>query len=97
MIETIKDTIEKTPAELVADIYQRGVLLSGGGAMLRGLPGSDSRRDKNSGLRDRRSSYGRGARTGIVVEDLDRLASSFDSRNKIRPIALNETHYGAQI
>lgn len=35
--EEIKSTIEITPPELVADIYQRGIVLCGGGAMLRGL------------------------------------------------------------
>lgn len=35
--EEIKSTIEITPPELVADIYQRGIILCGGGAMLRGL------------------------------------------------------------
>ncbi|MFA5051188.1 MAG: rod shape-determining protein [Patescibacteria group bacterium] len=35
--ESIHDTIEATPPELVADIYERGLVLSGGGALLRGL------------------------------------------------------------
>ncbi|MBU4331559.1 rod shape-determining protein [Patescibacteria group bacterium] len=33
----IRDTIESTPPELVADIYSRGIVLSGGGALLKGL------------------------------------------------------------
>ncbi|MCX7779059.1 MAG: rod shape-determining protein [Patescibacteria group bacterium] len=37
IVEAISDTIEKTPPELVADILNRGILLSGGGAMLKGL------------------------------------------------------------
>lgn len=37
MIEDIKATIEVTPPELVADIYERGMILAGGGAMLRGM------------------------------------------------------------
>ena len=75
IIETIKDTIEKTPAELVADIYQRGVLLSGGGAMLRGLPEaiSDEIKIPVYAADDPLTAVVRG--TGIVVEDLDRLAS----------------------
>ena len=35
--EAIKETLEKTPPELSADIIDRGITLSGGGAMLRGL------------------------------------------------------------
>jgi rod shape-determining protein MreB len=37
MIENIKSTLEATPPELVADIYERGIYLTGGGALLRGL------------------------------------------------------------
>ncbi len=37
MVENIKATIESTPPELVADIYERGIVLTGGGALLRGL------------------------------------------------------------
>jgi len=37
MIETIKTILETTPPELVSDIYERGLYLSGGGALLRGL------------------------------------------------------------
>lgn len=37
IIEGIKSTLEITPPELVADIYQRGMILAGGGALLAGL------------------------------------------------------------
>jgi len=37
IIDGIKSTLEITPPELVADIYQRGMVLAGGGAMLAGL------------------------------------------------------------
>ena len=37
IIIAIKDVIEQTPPEIVADLYQRGMILSGGGAGLRGL------------------------------------------------------------
>lgn len=37
IIENIKATLEVTPPELVADIYERGVVISGGGALLRGF------------------------------------------------------------
>jgi len=37
IIENIKATLEVTPPELVADIYERGIILMGGGAMLKGL------------------------------------------------------------
>ncbi|MDD4332915.1 MAG: rod shape-determining protein [Patescibacteria group bacterium] len=37
IIESIKITLETTPPELVADIYEHGIYLTGGGALLRGL------------------------------------------------------------
>ena len=37
IIENIKATLEVTPPELVADIYERGIILIGGGALLKGL------------------------------------------------------------
>ncbi|MBR4295353.1 MAG: rod shape-determining protein [Clostridia bacterium] len=38
IIDCIKTTLEITPPELSADIYDTGVTLAGGGALLRGLP-----------------------------------------------------------
>jgi len=37
IIENIKTTLETTPPELVSDIYEHGIILAGGGALLRGL------------------------------------------------------------
>jgi len=37
IIENIKTTLETTPPELVSDIYEHGIVLAGGGALLRGL------------------------------------------------------------
>lgn len=37
IVEQIKMTLELTPPELTADIHERGILLSGGGALLRGI------------------------------------------------------------
>lgn len=37
MIEAIKYTLENTPPELAADIMERGIMLTGGGALIRGL------------------------------------------------------------
>lgn len=37
IVEAIKDTLECTPPELSSDIIDRGIMLSGGGALLRGL------------------------------------------------------------
>ena len=37
IIETIRTTLENTPPELSSDIYDNGIMLSGGGALLAGL------------------------------------------------------------
>ena len=37
IIESIKTTLEKTPPELAADIMEKGIMLAGGGALLKGL------------------------------------------------------------
>lgn len=37
IVEAVHSVLEKTPPELAADIAERGIVLTGGGAMLRGL------------------------------------------------------------
>jgi len=37
IIGTIKETLERTPPELAADVGQRGIMLAGGGSLLRGF------------------------------------------------------------
>jgi rod shape-determining protein MreB len=37
MVEVARRTLEKTPPELVSDIIDRGIALTGGGALLRGM------------------------------------------------------------
>ena len=37
IVDAIKGTLEKTPPELASDIIDRGIMLTGGGALLRGL------------------------------------------------------------
>ncbi len=38
ILDVIKNTLEETPAELSADLVDRGIMLAGGGSLLRGLP-----------------------------------------------------------
>jgi len=37
IIEAVKTTLERTPPELAADIVDKGIVLAGGGALLRNL------------------------------------------------------------
>ncbi|MBW4698529.1 MAG: rod shape-determining protein [Aphanocapsa lilacina HA4352-LM1] len=39
IVEAVKRTLEQAPPELAADIYDRGIVLAGGGALLKGLDG----------------------------------------------------------
>lgn len=73
VIENIKATIESTPPELVADIYEHGILLSGGGALLHGLDAAIGAETKIPVhiTDDPLTAVVRG--TGIVLEDLDVL------------------------
>lgn len=73
LIETIRGTIESTPPELVADIYERGIMLTGGGALLQGLDSAISQEVKVPVhvADDPQTAVVRGA--GIVLEDFDNL------------------------
>jgi rod shape-determining protein MreB len=37
IVSAVKDTLERTPPELAADLGERGIVLAGGGSLLRGL------------------------------------------------------------
>ena len=37
LVHGVKGVLERTPPELAADIYDRGIVLTGGGSLLRGL------------------------------------------------------------
>jgi rod shape-determining protein MreB len=37
IVDAIKRTLERTPPELAADIVERGIMLAGGGALVRGI------------------------------------------------------------
>jgi rod shape-determining protein MreB len=38
IVDAVKVTLDKTPPELAADVMERGIVLAGGGALLKGLP-----------------------------------------------------------
>jgi rod shape-determining protein MreB len=71
IVDNIKLVIENTPPELVADIYERGIALSGGTASLRGLDRKISEQVSIPVriIDDPLTSVVRG--TGIVLEDID--------------------------
>ncbi|MBU1203094.1 rod shape-determining protein [Patescibacteria group bacterium] len=73
IVENIKATIENTPPELVADLYEKGMVLSGGGALLRGLDTLISQETKMPvHITDEPlTAVVRG--TGKILDDLDNL------------------------
>lgn len=73
IVNAIKTIIEETPPELLADVMQRGIILAGGGSLIRGL---DSLIASETGIStiimdDPLTAVVRG--TGIVLEDLENL------------------------
>ncbi len=73
IVEAVRQTMEETPPELVADIMEKGIVVCGGGALLRGLDQliSTSTRTAVHIADDPLTSVVRG--TGLVLEDLENL------------------------
>jgi len=71
IVDTIKDSIDEAPPEIVADLIDSGVCLAGWGAQLHGLPErlSDELRLRVWVAEDPMTCVARGA--GIVLTDLD--------------------------
>lgn len=71
LVEAVKEVIETTPPEVLSDVMSRGIVLSGGGALLRGL---DELLAKEVGVpvyvaNDPLTAVARGA--GIVLENME--------------------------
>jgi len=71
LIEAIKEVLETTPPEIIADVMERGVSLVGGGALIHGLPEflSSSLGVNVTVAPDPLTAVVRG--TGIVLNDLE--------------------------
>ena len=61
IVDAVRATLDQTPPELAGDIMDRGIVLTGGGALLRGLD-DGSGRDRDAGARGRRPADLRGPR-----------------------------------
>ncbi len=73
IIDAVKETIENTPPELIADIMSRGIMMVGGGGLLRGL---DRLLEEETKMpikveEDPLTTVARG--TGIILEDIEKL------------------------
>ncbi len=71
LVEAVREVLEMTPPEILADIMQRGIYLAGGGALLKGLKELLSQ-EVNIPVHvcaDPLTAVARG--TGIILEDID--------------------------
>ncbi|PIP51479.1 rod shape-determining protein [Candidatus Berkelbacteria bacterium CG_4_10_14_0_8_um_filter_35_9_33_8] len=73
IVEAIKNALEEAPPELAADIYEKGIFLAGGGALLKGMDKliNSVTKTKVNIVDDPLTAVARG--TGFVLEDLDNL------------------------
>ncbi|MEG0895404.1 MAG: rod shape-determining protein [Oscillospiraceae bacterium] len=79
VLEAIRITLEKTPPELSADIIDQGIMLTGGGALLRGL---DSLINQETGMIVKIAENALDCvalGTGKVLENIDKLQSVFST------------------
>jgi rod shape-determining protein MreB len=73
IINNIKSVVEDTPPELLADVMQRGIILAGGGSLIRGMDKLVANQTEMPVrmMEDPLTAVVRG--TGIVLEDLENL------------------------
>ncbi len=87
IVNNIKTLIEETPPELISDIMQRGIAISGGGSLIRGL---DKLLSTQTGMPVKRvddplTAVVRG--TGIVLDDMDTLKEVLIEDEQNRPLS----------
>lgn len=83
IVEAVREALENTPPELSADIMERGIMLAGGGSLLRGL---DQLISDETGLpvhvaEDPLTCVAMG--TGKALDEMDRLRSVIQSTDNI--------------
>lgn len=85
IVGEIKAAVEQTPPELLADIMEKGIYLSGGGALLRGLDTLIAKETKipTSIVEDPLTAVVRGA--GMVLENLDELQEVLLEDDELEP------------
>ena len=84
IVDVVKQTLEKTPPELASDIMEKGIILAGGGALIRNL-------DKLLSIKTEMPVYiAEGALdcvvkgTGKTIEDLEKLKTALVNARKRR-------------
>ena len=80
LVEVIREIVEQTPPELLGDIMKRGIVLSGGGSLLRGID-EIINRETSIAVKiadDPLTAVARG--TGVVLEDISKYKDLLASR-----------------
>ena len=85
IVDLVKDTLDGTPPELIADLMETGICLAGGGSLLKGMA---ERLSEETNMRawvaqDAMTCVARGA--GKVLEELDTLREVLVSTDDRRP------------
>ncbi len=85
IVDLIKDTLDETPPELIADLMETGICMAGGGSLLKGLAErvSDEVNMQAWVAQDSMTCVARGA--GKVLEELDLLREVLVSTDARRP------------
>ena len=85
IVDVIRDTLDETPPELIADLMETGICLAGGGAQLKGMAEriSDETNMRAWLAQDSMTCVARGA--GKVLESLDVLREVLVSTDDRRP------------
>ena len=86
IVNTIKTIIEETPPELLSDIMQRGIILAGGGGLIRGLDKLIANETKIpvKKMEDPLTAVVRG--TGVVLDDLENLREVLIENDQRAPL-----------
>ena len=79
IVDAVKVTLDKTPPELAADIMTKGIVVTGGGALLHGLQRAPERRDRDADHHRRQPAVLGRERLGHVPRELRRAQGRADS------------------
>jgi rod shape-determining protein MreB len=87
IVDAVREVIEETPPELAGDVMEQGIVLCGGGALLRGL---DTLLEKETGVSVRVADDP----LTCVVRGLGQVVDNFDARrgfldNPLKPLSIN--------
>lgn len=82
IIDLVKATLEKTPPELASDIVERGIVLTGGGALIKGIDALISQKIEIPVYIADRPLECVANGTGKTIEDMDKLRTALTKNRK---------------